>query len=330
MSVDLDQLFNSLSKLKVAVVGDVMLDTYWWGNVDRISPEGPVPVVAVTKKEQRMGGAANVALNIRALDANVALISVLGNDDEGKQLKNILEQNNITTDYLFFSDNRITTNKIRIIGRNQQMMRLDAEHSDDLQQKDTDNLMLQIEKCIAENKPDIIILQDYNKGVLTESVIQKVIALCKKHNIISAVDPKRKNFFSFKDADIFKPNLKEVKESLNILSDSVDESALTQIHQKLKEKLQHQISLITLSEKGIFYQKEDEVSIIPSHLRNIADVSGAGDTVIAVAALIFAATKDVCLMAEIANIAGGLVCEAVGTAAINKQELLAECKELLV
>ena len=329
MSVDLDQLFNNISKLKVAVVGDVMLDTYWWGNVDRISPEGPVPVVAVTKKEQRMGGAANVALNIRALDANVALISVLGNDDEGKQLKNILEQNNIATDYLLFSDNRITTNKIRIIGRNQQMMRLDAEHSDDLQQKDADNLMLQIEKCISENKPDIIILQDYNKGVLTENVIQEVIALCKLHNIISAVDPKRKNFFSYKDADLFKPNLKEVKESLNILSDAIDEPALSQIHKKLKEKLQHHISLITLSEKGIFYQKDNEVNIIPSHLRNIADVSGAGDTVIAVASLVYSVTKDGSLMAEIANIAGGLVCETVGTAAIDKQELLAECKELL-
>ena len=151
MSVDFDQLFNDIAKLKVAVVGDVMLDTYWWGNVDRISPEGPVPVVAVTKKEQRMGGAANVALNIRALDANVAVISVLGNDDEGRQLNNILQEKNISTDYLLFSDKRITTNKIRIIGRNQQMMRLDAEHSDDLNSKDADELITQIEKSIADS-----------------------------------------------------------------------------------------------------------------------------------------------------------------------------------
>ncbi len=330
MSVDFDQLFNDISKLKIAVVGDVMLDTYWWGSVDRISPEGPVPVVAVTKKEQRMGGAANVALNIRALDANVAVISVLGNDDEGKQLKNILQEKNILTDHLLFSDKRITTNKIRIIGRNQQMMRLDAEHSDDLQSEDAQNLLQQIEKCIAENKPDVIIMQDYNKGVLTDDVIQKVLALCKRHKIISAVDPKRKNFFSFKDADLFKPNLKEVKESLNILSDDFTEKALQQIHEKLQEKLHHHISLITLSEKGIFYQHEKEVNIIPSHLRNIADVSGAGDTVIAVASLIYAATKNVALMAEVANIAGGLVCETVGTAAIDKQKLLSECKDLLM
>lgn len=329
MSVDLDQLFNDISKLKVAVVGDVMLDTYWWGSVDRISPEGPVPVVAVTKKEQRMGGAANVALNIKALDAHVTVISVLGKDDEGKQLKKILEDNDIDTNFLLFSHSRITTNKIRIIGRNQQMMRLDAEHSDDLNSKDSDELIEQIEKCIAEVKPDVIILQDYNKGVLTGTVIKKIIALCKTHNIISAVDPKRKNFFAFKDVTLFKPNLKEVKESLHILSDVADVKGLSAIHHQLKEKLYHQISLVTLSEKGIFYQHEKEANIIPSHLRNIADVSGAGDTVIAVASLIYAATKNVALMAEVANIAGGLVCEAVGTAAINKQKLMQECKELL-
>jgi rfaE bifunctional protein kinase chain/domain len=329
MPVDLDKLFSDISKLKVAVIGDVMLDTYWWGTVDRISPEGPVPVVAVTKKEQRIGGAGNVALNARALGADVALISVIGTDDEGKQLKDILEKNNIDTKFILFSKDRITTNKIRIIGRNQQMMRLDAEHTDDLEKDEEERLIRQIEKYVTEKKPDVIILQDYNKGVLTEEVIKNIIALCNTHNIICTADPKRKNFFAFKNVTLFKPNLKEVKESLHILSEEVNEKMLSAIHQQLKEKLHHSISLITLSDKGIFYENETDSKIIPSHLRNVADVSGAGDTVIAVASLIYTATKNIHLTAEIANIAGGMVCEVVGTATIDKQNLLEECKQLL-
>jgi rfaE bifunctional protein kinase chain/domain len=329
MPIDLDNLFSDISKLKVAVIGDIMLDTYWWGTVDRISPEGPVPVVAVTKKEQRIGGAGNVALNARALGADVALISVIGTDDEGKQLKDILEKNNIDTKFILFSKVRITTNKIRIIGRNQQMMRLDAEHTDDLEKDEEERLIRQIEKYVTEKKPDVIILQDYNKGVLIEEVIKNIIALCNTHNIICTADPKRKNFFAFKNVTLFKPNLKEVKESLHILSEEVNEKMLSAIHQQLKEKLHHSISLITLSDKGIFYENETDSKIIPSHLRNVADVSGAGDTVIAVASLIYTATKNIHLTAEIANIAGGMVCEVVGTATIDKQNLLEECKQLL-
>lgn len=329
MPIDLDNLFSDISKLKVAVIGDVMLDTYWWGTVDRISPEGPVPVVAVTKKEQRIGGAGNVALNARALGADVALISDIGTDDEGKQLKDILEKNNIDTKFILFSKDRITTNKIRIIGRNQQMMRLDAEHTDDLEKDEEERLIRQIEKYVTKKKPDVIILQDYNKGVLTEEVIKNIIALCNTHNIICTADPKRKNFFAFKNVTLFKPNLKEVKESLHILSEEVNEKMLSAIHQQLKEKLHHSISLITLSDKGIFYENETDSKIIPSHLRNVADVSGAGDTVIAVASLIYTATKNIHLTAEIANIAGGMVCEVVGTATIDKQNLLEECKQLL-
>ena len=328
MSVDLDKLFSDISKLKVAVIGDVMLDTYWWGTVDRISPEGPVPVVAVTKREQRIGGAGNVALNVRALEAEVVLISVIGTDDEGKQLTGILNANHINTSFIA-SDERVTTNKIRIIGRNQQMMRLDAEHTDDLKQSEEEKLIAQVEKYINDSKPDVIILEDYNKGVLTESVIKKIIELCNTNNIISAADPKRKNFFSFKNITLFKPNLKEVKESLHILSDDVNEKMLSEIHTQLKQKLEHSISLITLSDKGMFYENEIHSKVIPSHLRNVADVSGAGDTVIAVASLVYAATKDIHLAAEIANIAGGLVCEVVGTAAIDKEKLLEECKHLI-
>jgi rfaE bifunctional protein kinase chain/domain len=327
--MDFDKLFHDFTQLKVAVVGDVMLDTYWWGNVDRISPEAPVPVVALHKKEHRIGGAGNVALNIASLGASVSLISVLGKDDDGEQLTGLLRQHNIGTKYLVHSENRITTNKIRIISRNQHMLRLDAEMADDMVTADEDRLLYAFENYIAAENPGLVILEDYNKGVLTENVIKRIIGLCKKHHILTTVDPKRKNFFAYEGVDIFKPNLKEVKDGLNILRDDINLSVLQDMHLLLQEKLNHRISLITLSEQGIFYHQDNEAVIIPTHIRSIADVSGAGDTVIAVAALVFAATGNARLMAEMANIAGGLVCEEVGTVAINKGLLIAECKKLL-
>jgi rfaE bifunctional protein kinase chain/domain len=326
---DFDKLFHDFTQLKVAVIGDVMLDTYWWGNVDRISPEAPVPVVAVSKREHRIGGAGNVALNIASLGATVSMISVLGKDDDGEQLTKLLQQNYINTKYLVHSEHRITTNKIRIISRNQHMMRLDAEMADDMTTEDEDRLLHAFENYIVAESPAVVILEDYNKGVLTENVIKKIIALSKHHHILTAVDPKRKNFFAYEGADIFKPNLKEVKDGLNILRDDINISVLKDMHLLLAERLQHLISLITLSEKGVFYQQENEAAIIPTHIRSIADVSGAGDTVIAVAALVFVATGNARLMAEMANIAGGLVCEEVGTVAIDKKLLVEECKKLL-
>ncbi len=328
-AVNFDQLFSSLSTVKVGVIGDVMLDTYWWGHVERISPEAPVPVVTLDKKEQRIGGAGNVALNIAALGANASVFSVIGEDDDGKILAELFKKNNIDANYMLNSAQRITTNKSRIISRNQQMMRLDAEITNDLNVADEDALLQQVQRYIEKKKPDIIIFEDYNKGVLTERVIREVIAKCRKNNVLTAVDPKRKNFFTYKGVDIFKPNLKEVKDGLNLLINEISPEILQHIHRQLQDILQHQISFITLSEKGVFYQQDDSARIIPSHIRNVADVSGAGDTVIAVASLLYASTKDVGLMAEIANIAGGLVCEEVGTAPVNKERLLKECKLLL-
>ncbi len=329
MPPDFDQLFADVSKLKVAVIGDVMLDTYWWGNVERISPEAPVPVVAVSKREKRIGGAGNVALNIQSLGASVAILTVLGDDEDGAQLRQLLKENSIDSRFILESKKRITTNKIRIISRNQQMMRLDAEHTEDIDETDETNLLDQVEKYILTEKPDIVILEDYNKGILTPNVIKQTIEICIKNNIPTSVDPKRKNFFSYKNVTLFKPNLHKVFTSLNLLPEEISGRLLSDIHEQLKEKLGHKISMITLSEKGIFYQEAANKNIIPSHRRNIADVSGAGDTVIAVASLIYASTNNIYLAAEIANIAGGIVCEEVGTAAINKDKLLEECKELV-
>ena len=327
---EFDTLFQSFNTLKIGVIGDVMLDTYWWGKVERISPEAPVPVVAVSKKEQRIGGAGNVALNVASLGAAVNVISIIGNDDEGKQLVSLLNDNNINTDFIILNNERITTNKIRIISRNQHMMRLDAEVTTALTIHTEEILLNAFIKYVADVQPQLVILEDYNKGLLTKNVIEKVIAICKENNILTAVDPKRKNFFEYKGVDIFKPNLHEIKEGLNILGEEISEKLLGEMHDLLTEKLQHKISFITLSEKGVFYESGMEKAIIPTHIRSIADVSGAGDTVIAVASVVFAATKNVRLMADIANIAGGMVCEEVGTVAIDKIMLLEECKNLLV
>ena len=326
---DIRKLFESFSSLKVGVIGDIMLDTYMWGKVERISPEAPVPVVSLKKQELRIGGAGNVAINVQSLGAQVFLLSVTGNDDNGSRLDKLFRQNNIPTDYILKTENRITTNKIRVISRNQQMMRLDEEITGDLESEDEINLLKKVASLIEKEDPDVLIFEDYNKGVLTEKVIRDVIDLCRKSGVITAADPKRKNFFSYQGIEIFKPNLKEVKEGLNILFEEPDISLLETIHIELQSLLHHDVSFITLSDKGVFYQCGERAALIPSHLRSIADVSGAGDTVIAVAAMVYAATKNVHLMAEIANIAGGMVCEEVGTVAINKEKLLHECELLL-
>ncbi len=327
--MDFETLFSRFAGIKIGVIGDVMLDTYWWGHVERISPEAPVPVVLLDKSEYRLGGAGNVALNLASLGADVSMLSIAGADDNGNILRKLLNAQHIRTDKLLQLPSRITTTKTRVISRNQQMMRLDSEITKELSADDENALIDAVAGYIAKEKPAAIILQDYNKGVLTERVIKTVIGLCKKNGVITTVDPKRKNFFSYTGVDIFKPNLKEVKDGLNLLVDEISLDVLDDIHNRLQQQLQHNISFITLSEKGVYYQDNKVSRIIPSHLRNIADVSGAGDTVIAVASLVYASTRDINLMAEMANIAGGLVCEEVGTAAINKDRFLHECKELL-
>ncbi|MFY7899702.1 MAG: bifunctional heptose 7-phosphate kinase/heptose 1-phosphate adenyltransferase [Chitinophagaceae bacterium] len=327
--MNFEALFDSFKHIKVAVIGDVMLDSYLFGNVERISPEAPVPIVAIKQKEHRIGGAGNVALNIVALGAETYIFSVTGKDEDGDTLQKLYTEQGIRTNYLIQSEGRTTTNKTRIMSHNQQMMRLDKEITHDISEDEAQLLLAQVKACIQNHKPDIVIFEDYNKGVLSKYVIDSVIQLCKQHAILTAVDPKKKHFFDYKQVDIFKPNLKEVKEGLNISIDVINQTNLLAVHALLQEKLQHKASFITLSEKGVFYAIEESSALIATHIRNIADVSGAGDTVIAVASLVFAATKDMHLAAEMANIAGGLVCEEVGTAAINREKFLLECQRLL-
>ncbi len=326
---ELQQVFDDMSGLHVVVVGDVMLDNYWWGNVDRISPEAPVPIVSLNRRESRLGGAANVALNCKALGAKVTLASVIGDDSEGASLIKLANDAGIDTSLIMQSWRRPTTTKTRILSRNQQMMRIDDEVTDDLYVEEEHPFIDLVLKFLQKIKPQVLIFEDYNKGLLKENVIQRIAAHCKEIGIITAVDPKKKNFLAYKDVTIFKPNLKEVREGLNLPIDNVDEKELNEVHGKLNAKLHHEITFITLSEKGVFYNNGFTSSVIPSRIRNIADVSGAGDTVIATAAMVYTLTKDVNLMAEISNLAGGLVCEEVGVVSIKKDKLRKESELLL-
>ncbi|KAA5536639.1 carbohydrate kinase [Taibaiella lutea] len=317
-------ILEKFSGLHVVVVGDVMLDVYRWGEVERISPEAPVPVVAIHKSESRLGGAANVALNCKSLGAKVTLASVIGADDDAKLLLKLLGEQDIQADLVQQSTDRVTTTKTRILSRNQQMVRLDAEKSDDLNIRDEHAFIDATLRFLQIQKPDVVIFEDYNKGVLKENIIDKIIRHCKSLGILTAVDPKLKNFLAYKNVDIFKPNLKEVREGLHIPLQQINEASMKEVHELLNKHLQHHISFITLSDKGVYFNNGTESKIIPSHHRNIADVSGAGDTVIAVAAMVYALTGDVELMAEWSNIAGGLVCEEVGVVPISKEKLLKE------
>ena len=217
--VNFEELFARFGEMKIGVLGDVMLDTYWWGHVERISPEAPVPIVALDRKEYRIGGAGNVALNLSCLGAQVSVLSVIGSDDDGATLTKLFSDNNINTHYLLSKKSRITTSKSRIISRNQQMMRLDSEITNDLADSDEAELLSSVEKFIKEEKPHALILEDYNKGVLTENIITRVIDVCRQNNVITTVDPKRKNFLSYKGVNIFKPNMKEVKEGKTLKGD---------------------------------------------------------------------------------------------------------------
>ncbi len=329
-STELQELFDRMNDLEVVVIGDVMLDTYWWGNVERISPEAPVPVVALHKRENRLGGAANVALNCRALGAKVALATIIGNDSEGVMVKRMAHEAGIDTSLVMESALRPTTTKIRVLSRSQQMLRIDDEVTDDLFTDEEHPFIDKVLRYLQRVKPGLVIFEDYNKGVLKENVIKRVMEHCKEIGIVTAVDPKKRNFLAYKGVTIFKPNLKEVREGLNLFIDKVDADSMNMVHKALREQLGHEITFITLSEKGVYFNNGFNSGILPSHVRNISDVSGAGDTVIATAGIVYALTQDEKLMAGMGNLAGGLVCEEVGVVSVNKEKLKKECAEVLL
>ncbi len=320
-----NRLFASFNNTRVLVIGDVMLDTYVWGSVNRISPEAPVPIVAVEKREVRLGGAANVALNLKALGAEPVLCSVVGNDARGNEFKNLLHTEGMPTTAVLNSPSRKTTTKFRIIGNSTQLLRIDDETTSPLSEKDSNELKQSIEQIVNTEDIKVIIIQDYDKGVLNNDIIEYVANLAGKKNIPVAVDPKKKNFLSYKNVTLFKPNLNEINEGLNL---SVKGSDLKQVEEavsQLQSALNADIIMNTLSEYGVFIRWKEgdgyKSSHLKAHLRNIADVSGAGDTVISVAALCLAEGLNPEDMTAVANLAGGLVCEEIGVVPVDKNKL---------
>ncbi|MEQ8908611.1 MAG: bifunctional ADP-heptose synthase [Vicingaceae bacterium] len=326
---ELKQLFEDFNKLTILIIGDVMVDSYYWGKVERISPEAPVPIVAVQKKESRMGGAANVALNIQAMGAKPILCSVIGEDEEGSEFMQLLEQNGQTTQGLMRSTNRKTTKKTRIIGNHHQMLRVDAEDEHPLSSQEERAFVKLIKERLTAERIDALIFEDYDKGVITASLIKKVVEVAGEMGIPTAVDPKKRNFMQYHQVDLFKPNLKELKEGLKIDLEASNQAALKKAIVQLEKQLNNHTTLITLSERGVFIHNQKEEHHIPAHLRDITDVSGAGDTVISVATLCLALKQSPKLIAEISNLAGGLVCENVGVVPINKEALAKEAEKVL-
>ncbi len=321
-------MLDRFNDLTVLIVGDVMIDAYLWGNVDRISPEAPVPVVHMTSREDRLGGAGNVALNTHALGASSLICSVISDDAKGEEFIRLLEQNDLPDKGMVRSHHRHTTVKTRVISNGQQMVRVDEETTTDLQPEEEQTLLDKIRQMTEEEKVDVIIFEDYNKGVLTPTVIRETIALANEKGIPTAVDPKSKNFFAYEAVTLFKPNLKELREGLGMIIDPSDDDSLRKAEEALREKLHHHTTLITLSSAGIYVRNEKEHQRIPAHIRNISDVSGAGDTVISVAALCLALGIPERTMALMANLAGGSVCEKVGVVPVDKEQLLREATSL--
>lgn len=326
--INLKKTFEEFANKKIIIIGDVMIDTYLNGSVNRISPEAPVPIVQFKAREHRLGGAANVALNIKALGAQPFICSIIGKDEDGDLFQRLINENNLSSRGILAYDDRTTTVKTRVIGNNQQLLRVDRENTANINSLTEFALIERVKEITLKEHVDAIVFQDYNKGVLTENVIQSIIDFANEQNIVTTVDPKKENFFTYANVTLFKPNLKELKEGVGAKFDMPDKPAFLDAVNLLKDKLQPKYTFITLSEHGVFMDEDGEHHFIPAHLRTIADVSGAGDTVISVATLCLTCGLPAKQIAEIANLAGGLVCEKIGVSTVDKEQLMSEVLSL--
>lgn len=321
----IESIFNAFDDLRVLIIGDVMIDAYIWGAVDRISPEAPVPVVRATRRDYRLGGAANVALNVQALGAVPLLCATVGNDPSGRQLTERLTERNISCEGIVESHERPTTVKTRVMSGHQHVVRVDEETDGYLSATEESQLWTKIASLLPTC--DVVLFEDYDKGVITQGLITETISLARQHNIPTVVDPKKRNFLSYKRTTLFKPNLKELKEGLKLDFAKTDQAAIESAVEQLMTELQADGALITLSERGVYVRHHGERHLIPAHIREIADVSGAGDTVISIVALCVALGLSPFLIAALSNLGGGLVCEHVGVVPIDKESLKREAEK---
>ena len=314
----LNELKKGFDGKRIAVIGDLMLDGYFWGDVKRISPEAPVPVLEVEDEFFRFGGAANVALNIFTLGGIPVPVGVIGNDSYGSIFSSLIKEKNIEDAGIIIDNERPTTTKTRVIANSQHVVRIDKESKAYISNKIESKISFYIESVI--NKLDGIILQDYNKGILTPSLISKIISLANKKNILITVDPKFDNFFEYKNVTVFKPNRKETETVLGIRIKN--DKDISSAGRNLLHKLNSEYVLLTLGEAGIaVFEKGDKERRMPTKARRVADVSGAGDTVISTLTIGLAAGANIYEACFLANYAAGVVCEEVGIVPIEKEKL---------
>ncbi len=321
------QLFESFNNKNIIIIGDVMIDSYLWGDVNRISPEAPVPILSGVGRENRLGGAANVALNIQALGANPILCSVIGDDIHSHDFFQLLKEQKLSKEGIVKCQNRATTVKTRVISQHQHLLRIDEEITTPIPSSTAEKLLQQIEKVVEKNEIHAIIFEDYDKGVITEEIISQVVEKAQSRGIPTLVDPKKRNYNDYKNVTFFKPNFKEFVEGCKIELKKGPSEELIRAAQDFQKKQNIDTLMITLSEHGVLISKLNQTHlIVPAEIRNIADVSGAGDTVISVATLCLINGLDIEKTARISNMAGGLVCEKSGVVPIDKNILLKECE----
>lgn len=321
LEVDVERAKYLISKCegkRIAVVGDVMLDRFFWGTVNRISPEAPVPVVELEEETAHLGGASNVANNLRNLGVTPILCGVIGNDNSGNLFLEIAKQNGIDVSGIYVDPTRPTTVKTRIIASNQHIVRVDREVREPISE---DAHLFILEKIANERQLDGIIFQDYNKGTITAKLIHRLVSLANEKEIPTFVDPKFENFFEYKNTTVFKPNRKEAQQALNLKLKSKEQIAEAGI--ELLKRLNARAILLTLGADGMaLIESETEISFVPTRARKVADVSGAGDTTIATFAAIYSTGASMKESATIANYAAGTVCEEPGVVPITIEKLL--------
>jgi rfaE bifunctional protein kinase chain/domain len=314
----LTTLFRQFNGKRIAVIGDLMLDRYVWGIVSRISPEAPVPVVEVEAESVRLGGAANVANNIASLGGKPLMIGVVGDDDGGKLFRQSVDEQQFSTEGLVVDPSRKTTVKTRVIAHNQHVVRIDREVKNDIEAGIQQKLL----NVLASHADAIdgIIIEDYNKGVLVQDFIHRIVSFAATHKKIITVDPKFNNFFEYKNVTVFKPNRNETEEALGAHLKTTDD--VRKAGGELLKRTKAENVLMTLGEQGMMlFERDGEISHVPTKARRVADVSGAGDTVIATLTVALSSGATVKEAAALANFAGGIVCGEVGIVPIDKQVL---------
>ncbi len=327
---DFDRFFKGLSNQKILIIGDVMIDSYLWGDVKRVSPEAPVPIVSGIMEESRLGGAANVALNVKSMGAVPILCSVIGGDERGSVFLDLLEEQNLTDVGITVDDFRVTTQKTRVISGFKHLLRVDEE-MDSVLPKAVQNKFIEIVMNLMESGGiDSIIIQDYDKGVISPSIINKVTAKANKLNIPMMVDPKFRNFNKYKNLTLFKPNFKELMNGLKLELTKVEIEAIVESSEEFRKQQNHELLMVTLSSNGILILEEGNYHHIPGIKRDVTDVSGAGDTVIGVSSICYNSGMTTAQIAAVANLAGGQVCEKSGVIPVNRDQLLEDCRSLLI